>query len=304
MSNGKKEKGKDKIKYQYLDSTYQNSIPDRLFKLGVPFKCEITRSSVKITSRMINAVCTDNDLKFNELGLIRMVKSHCETLPELHGDYTPDSVTYYQFFLKPKNNIYHNVLEIDINSAYWKLALQLGYITPRIYRKGIQMGKAARLVALGSLATQKIQYSFDGAELFFDEVIENKKTRKFWFHISLELGNLMKKVIRELGTDSFYFFWVDAFFCKPESHEKIRQILMKNGFRCKVKQLDSIEVEQTKRYDSLLGTWLNDYNIWVMEHGKDEPKHFPIPSPFTAKRLEKIYDKYRNRFNNIKNKNQ
>jgi len=63
----------------------------------------------------------------------------------------------------PCENVhYTNAVEIDISSAYWKQAYNIGIISEQTYRLGLFVPKNVRLIAFGSAATKKDVFYFDG----------------------------------------------------------------------------------------------------------------------------------------------
>ena len=186
--------------------------------------------------------------------------------------------------------IHHNMVEIDINHAYWKIALDKGYIGQEIYKKGIdtsRVDKTDRLIALGSIATVKRQYGFDGYEYHSEEDIVDEVTRSYFFDIANELGKTMCEVIEECVSWPFVFFWVDAVFCAKGAEKYVIEAMAKRGFKCKTIDLPCLKVEPENK-NGVVKAWAIVREQRRMSYTKIKIKPYQFP---TANRNKAIIAK-------------
>lgn len=258
-----------------------------------PFTATFTKNTLKIESQFFNAIFSGSHLTFSELGFINKVKTHARKVEEDGVIYSPADVDYSAFTLE-YDKLYTNCIELDINAAYWQIAKEEAIISEAIYREGLLKEKRTRLIALGSLATIKRKYYYDGTPESLEKATENiydAKLRNFWFCISHRLGVLMKKCIAEIGEENFYFFWVDALFCKKEVKKQVEQFFKKEGFGVKAKQVErlivKIPTEQECREMNI--EKMNDYLLILNDGKRNRP--FFIPKPFNVVNLQNYITK-------------
>ena len=138
--------------------------------------------------------------------------------------------------------VYTDMVELDLNAAYWNKALQLGYITKGMYEKAFnpEISKKARLVALGSLAKTTYIYENDmnGGVKYIGK--EPEKTEGIFFHIANEVAKDL--VILSTQIPSYLFYWVDALFFSQSDLEKANKIVKALGYEYKLYICESIEI--------------------------------------------------------------
>jgi hypothetical protein len=237
-------------------------------------------------------ICSDTFLKTSELGFIRQVSSHIKKQTPPAREYSPRDVSYFRKSGGQLSGTYSDAVEVDVNAAYWAIALNFGYITEEIYNKAFAEGKngkpkyskTARLVALGAAAACKTHYVFDGKIFSPDEskgqngVEEDKTGRNIFFHIATYLGELMDNAERAASIDLF-FYWVDAFFVRASDAEKVKEYFKGFNLSVKVKEL-----EYLKFYESPDGGPMAE----AME-ADGRRKTFNFPSARRRKRLIKNF---------------
>jgi hypothetical protein len=147
----------------------------------------------------------------------------------------------------------HNLIEIDIVSAYFTAAIKLGYLTESdktlIDEAGKKYGlktseiKKAKLMALGSTATRKEIFEYiEGAYQHRDLVI--KETEPVFFHLAYEIDQLMHRIADKFG-NNFFFFWVDAVFVSVDIAEQVKEFIKSSGYECTQKEVKSAIVRNT-----------------------------------------------------------
>jgi len=231
---------------QRLKSTSQ--FRQYLEHLKIPFRLQETSNSQTIEAAGYSRVIiSDEFLSGKELAFVKSVKKEIEGRVSRGEAETidPDAVKYFRFGKYPPG-IYENVLELDINSAYWKTAHDLKIISPETYQNGLTVTKRARLVALGSIASVKHIYQFDGVELNFCETKENLETRGYFFKIADTVSRIILDFI-EQNPDAVFFFWVDALFIKSEIKNECLDFFRSKGYEMKQKPIDKMTIEKTER---------------------------------------------------------
>ena len=91
-----------------------------------------------------------------ELGFIKKVKNYIVKnliYANFKKDYFPRNIVYMDANPKWRGTILTDVVEVDIDQAYWETAYQLGALSKELYDQGKKgtISKEARMVALGSL---------------------------------------------------------------------------------------------------------------------------------------------------------
>ena len=222
-----------------MKTTYLNSkskIMDLLIYRKIPFDITFTSNTTQIQTADIKYFISDNQIEMKYLSFIGQVKKYANSRPALKNHIYKETIIdghrrnvkikierpkiNYMRFSKIENGIYKNLVEIDLNRAYWNIALEKGYLSKELYDKGLEVPKNVRLVALGSLATVKNLYHFDGNQKTFIKEDYNKKTRPFFFEISREVDNLMSNIFDKVPV---LWYWVDAFFYRLNTKNKLKR---------------------------------------------------------------------------------
>lgn len=230
--------GVNKLK-QYIDMLCSAKIKHTLHK---------NTYSTLVDSKLGKRLFTNSYVPIEELYFIKQVnddikkKVHKEI--KLAKGLSYDDVDFIGFNSKVKNKIFKNVVEIDINYAYWESANKLGLLSKNIYERGKGMNKKTRLVSLGRLAKVTDIYYFDGKKTEFIKT-ENSNTKKLWVGICTGIDDLMGEIKKDCGGD-FIFYWVDAIFVKEPAVNKVKQILSKYGYSYKTNKIDKIECKRSK----------------------------------------------------------
>lgn len=189
---------------------------------------------------------SDRRLPLGALGFIGRVKKAANYVADQLGEPVPRRpVSYWKTFMK-QGGTFTNAIEVDVNSAYWEIAHQKGYIPTDIYEEGKTVDKVTRLVAFGALATVRVHYEYRpdiGQNVWIGET-KNDITRSFFFDVAHELGELMQGAIKKVGRENMYFYWVDAFFVTEQAAEAIEEHFAKFGLGVKRKLIDKMTCER------------------------------------------------------------
>ena len=207
-----------------------------------------TNSTVKVRTGETNYLISPRHLKLADLGFVRQVKRHLEKLGYPKVD-TGGGPSYFQFS-KVRPGFYTDVVELDVNGAYWEIAYQLGYLSEGLYLKGKdreRVSKSGRLIALGAAACTKRTYHFDGQSYADDVTLEvNEVTRSYFVHIATVFDRIMEGVFSSLPDADRLLYWVDAFFVNQRSAPAVVQGLAAHGLECKTVELSSLTARVTK----------------------------------------------------------
>lgn len=257
------------------DSNYLSALVRR----RVPHEAMISNLSTMIRTAYDKTIISESPMKPQTLGFIRQVKAFAEKCGKPMVPKSEKIDYIKRFDCEP--GIHHNMVEIDINHAYWKIALDKGYINEEIYFKGIdtsRVDKTDRLVALGSIATVKRHYGFDGEVYESEDDIVNELTRSYFFDIANELGRIMCEVIEECVDWLFVFFWVDAVFCVKGAEQPVIEAMARRGFKCKTVDLPCLKVEP-ENDKGVIRAWATVREERRMSYTKIKIKPYQFPTP-------------------------
>lgn len=169
-------------------------------------------------------------------------------------DLTSYEINFSSFIDKPdlKNNTIIKGYKIDLNSAYWKTALNMGVISQETddYLNNIDFGfdkygnkrndkkikKSARLKSLGALATRKVKDVYKNGELITDEmeVIVNKIHRAVYLNICEQVANAMATICYEFFDNVIKYYWDCVFIDDKIDKKLIIDRLKELGYDCKL----------------------------------------------------------------------
>lgn len=111
-----------------------------------------------------------------------------------------------------------NVYMVDIKNAYWEAALKLGYITPRIYQRGMEFNKIDRLKCLGMTKKPIYTWHYHGDKLISQEIENNPKS--FIYDNCANFINLIMKNIASESNGHCLAYFVDCLFFNSETEAK------------------------------------------------------------------------------------
>jgi len=187
-------------------------------------------------------------------------------------NYNGERIDFYRFDSSLKYMVdtagdyieFTNILEMDITKAYYKMALNLGYISEKTYKVCLVLPKYIRLRLIGSIATSKIIETYKNKELVKIEVKEDEQLRQIWFHICYNVGKIMLECAESIE-DYFIFYWVDGIYFQRNmnfgqtndpSIQIIKNIFQKNKLEYSVNQLERITL-QNYNDELILKCWKN-----------------------------------------------
>lgn len=264
-------------------NTIKTSNPKLIWDIrrtGKPHQVQITGNTtlVKIFDKYgsveTKVIFSDNEISFSTLGFIRSVKADFNKsnvdLPKV------DPSQIYYFFCSDSlvDGTYEDVIEVDINKAYWELAFRNKIISQDIYEKGLKVDKMDRLISFGSLATKRNIYNYNENSGLYDYIGQefSESGRNAFFYVCAQLGDIMNSAMQEIGAN-FLFYWVDAFFIKSCDLMKLAEIIHGNDLGFKVKKCSPMTVKSEDSGKRI-----------ICNKGEGGEKSFFLPSGRKAKK--------------------
>lgn len=237
----------------------RNGFQEILERFNTPFTIGYTSNTTTLQTELYKYMATNSAIPLKELAFVKQVKGYNENLILPKVDISPKGINYFKFRnLQPGE--YNDIIEVDVNAAYWNIAKEKGYLSEELYQKGGTVSKMARLVALGAMASNQRQYQFTGERYNYIGEKVNERTRSYFFDVAKTLDIMMME-----GLESFadvIFYWVDAFFVRRASAKKIADFFDAHDLGVKYKEVDKLVVEEKKGV------------FWITAHmadGKEKP---------------------------------
>lgn len=217
---------------------------------NIPFTIDISHKSYTVNCSMGKKYFSDNFLTIDGLNLVRSVRKYVKenNIVQKFEKKTANQlrIRYICFDKKYIRKNKTGIIEIDMDKAYWSAGYKLGIISKEIYERGIEItknrdgiderkSKVARLVALGTLAKEVTQRTFNGDKYLRPQVIEDSsETKHLWHHICSEVDTVMRQCMKRLR-DNFVFYWTDAIFIMPDGNneEMVKKVIESYGFTSK-----------------------------------------------------------------------
>jgi hypothetical protein len=264
-------------KNKIVHATGDSQIIDILKRMKKPFYVTFTNTTTKVETSEKTYMLSDSDLSFKTLGFIKSVRDFQRLNKNIYPELRANDISYFKWG-NVEPGIYKDVVEVDVNNAYWNEALKQGIINEKIYQNGISShDKTARLVSLGSLATIKNKYFFDGEKMTFVEQVIDSDTRKMFFSVAKAIDDIMIKVFEKTGMNNCLFYWVDAIFIRSFALREVLAEFEAAGLTVKQKRIVNLRVEKIGKYEKIVwATELKEEN----ENGCSfRLKSFFVPPP-------------------------
>lgn len=158
-----------------------------------------------------------------------------------------------------KENLHKDIIEIDINACYWRLAYVLGFITERTYKSGLRNKnyKKGRNTAIGALAS-KIETRIYRYGECVDVKIDEKETRVVRQMIVDYTYKMSKEILSKFKNDILWFE-TDCFFTTPRVAQAIVKILKQKGFNTTIKDSLLLDVAMDKNGTVVIETHEKQY---------------------------------------------
>lgn len=238
-----------------------------LIKAQKDFKVKETTGTTEITYTINgkvqrfffirNVYANDNPVGRN---LCRIVKQDVQKYLS-RGNPTPDYLREDMITMRPDEELLDKLAigdvlhEIDVNSCYWALAYQLGYISAKTFREYMHY-KEERLMALGNLAKITEEQDYVKGKKYRTGYRRFKSdTAAFFFSIICKTYHICQEVNKSIGY-KMYYFKTDAFWVPPSIHveRKVHEVLTKHGLAYKVNRYKVKSIH----YDKIVVVNLDD----------------------------------------------
>jgi len=250
--------------------TYESLLAKQKVLVGLnhEYKIKVVNGNYELISKLFKQkTYSKGTYTPKELGFIKSVKNHI-LRNEIHlksefqeQQYFAEDIHYIRVAKVPLGEVFDNVVEVDIDQAYFETAYQLGIIDDNLYNKGKKgsIRKIARLTALGSLAKKTYVYNFKGKKLKSREIETDVLLQNLWFTICKRVSDVMNEVIIDLGND-FIFYWVDGIYFKntKTNLSKVMAKFIEAGYNSKFRKINQIYFHEK-------GFAVNDYGDIVRE---------------------------------------
>ena len=259
---------KKKLLYRPIDE-FQDYFA-RVKKRRWTFQLHKTTYSRSVeTDDMVIMFTGDGSRDKRVLQLISKVRSDAEGYLDRVDMENLKNIKYFDVIETPTTGM---VSKVDINSAYWKTALQKGVITQGtddflkdIYDKDEhKIMKQARLKALGSLATTKTSEIYHHGKLVPDITLcTARHTKAVYKDICASVDRVMCECASEVE-NCFYYYW-DCMFVDSNFEKKAVEFFKSKDYEVKVGHC-------TMRYEMVAG----NYYLMAKEVDSNEEKQYMV----------------------------
>ena len=237
-------------KTYYIENTEENYnyVLEKLINQEklTQFLIKETNYTKSVITNHFNYIFNDNGKNDMELlKLINKVKSDSNKYAK-NNNIEPiksDAIKWYYFddfvFKNTKEHTFSG-FQMDLNSAYWSLAVKRGIITNKTFAywdettkgKTDKERKSIRLKALGSLATVKRITMYEKGAYKELEPEYNKANRNLYLDICDSVSNLMLDIQKKVGCS--YFYWDMFILQNIKQVDAINELLQTYGIKAKV----------------------------------------------------------------------
>jgi len=215
---------------------------------GIPYKYKWHGNSIMLivggvcyycytATKNENGVQVPNKLPVKEIGFIGKVKKHINA-EKVYNKVKPnyrdkDKIKYIDWNRSLKvGEQFKKCHCVDINTAYWDSAYNLGLINKTLYIDGLTKDKRIRLASLGSFAKVVKTIAFDGVKEKMLPNVEPKYPHIF-FNCANDIYKTMDACKTAIGND-FLFYWTDCIYVKTAAaRDKVHRILKQHKFKGK-----------------------------------------------------------------------
>lgn len=208
--------------------------------------------SAKFENENIKYYCDIEKTPFQVMGLISKTKSYilknpiCNFIPYTEPariQYARFADSLYEMKLSPGEIVFSNkVTEIDISAAYATEFYNQEIISKEIYQAIMQTPKDERLKILGSIATNKLKYTYEnGVQIGRPEIINNPHLRNVWFFICHKIDLVINQVYEEIKNNAIFYYVDGIYFHSENQIEKIvNEIFESHNLKTKTKYFNKI----------------------------------------------------------------
>jgi hypothetical protein len=239
-----------------------------LYNTGKPFFLIKTGNTYQLKSDYFNAKAVGGNFTTQDLHFIKSVKNYVlknAIGAKLAGvDYNTKDINYIEVKDFAAGEVIKDVVEIDIDHAYWETAYHLGVIDKSIYKKGLKVSKKVRLAALGTLARRTETWVYSNKRMNKLPDIRSRTTENIWFAICKRVSDVMGLALNAVKED-FVFYWVDGMYIRNNINAvaKVMGVFNEWGYEVKSKLIHEIV--------------FTDFGFKVFGVKKDDEREFTYP---------------------------
>lgn len=220
------------------------------------FKLQETSATQMISTPEKKYIYSANLLSRKYLYLFKEIKTHVLSQLEQYDQdlQIPEGMKplyfhFRDFDIEPGEVLmFKDVVQYDINKAYYTIARNMGLISEEYYQKYIDLPKQIRLVLIGAMATKKRIKEFREGKLISQETKEDKILRMAFKKIVFETDKILLQMSKALKNE-FLMYWVDGIICK--NTKKVKNIVeyysKLNKIEFSKDQLNFVEVKNEER---------------------------------------------------------
>jgi hypothetical protein len=218
---------------------------DNYKQLKKSFKVRESANYIELITSTGQKIYQNKSKRFTGgLYLFGMVKKDIQNYLEENGEVEPYEELPVNY-INTKFDYDKDVIGMDINNAYWHVALLKGYITEVTYEKGLEKEglKSIRLASLSSLGKSRVYNVYENGEHKLDEKVKtNDSLQNVYLDIRYSTYGVMREIARELG-DDFCSWKTDCVFFHDtfQNREKVRAIIESYGLECKIEYKNKLK---------------------------------------------------------------
>lgn len=223
-------------------------------------------SFTTISSGLSRKIVFENGMKLRYFGtaknnqlidgafLVQMVQREIDIYVDTNGIPKFNKVPDVQQFNidKIRHNIKSDkplaVIGIDINACYWNVAHKLGYISDKLYHRGLKAGKKqGLLISIGCLNKLPIIKKYQNGVLIekTHDYAFHAKYSPFYWNIIEHTYDLMMDSFEQFN-ESWYMFLTDCIFVDYKKRNEVQDYLLSKGFTFKTHQIQFKSFEKGK----------------------------------------------------------
>jgi hypothetical protein len=211
-------------------------LDEETIKLYAPrgnYKKIQTKYSTRIETRSSVLLWGSNFIGRSLLGIMGQLRAHVKkNMKEgrvTKTDWIPKYTRTSEWRRRSKS------CEIDLTAAYTSAALKIGAINLKMFKRLMKLHKKTRLIAVGSLGTQRMVSTFrNGRAISMKK--EEEETRWVWLSIVAEVDKTMHDLMKEAGPD-FRYYWFDGIFVRQGAEKRIQAKAAQLGYGTKKKYI-------------------------------------------------------------------
>lgn len=258
------------MKEQRFDVSEFKDVLNQLKKNKNNFKLIETKHTKRIRLEKQILFFSEDVKCYKELTLINKVKKDAKNYIEKKEENKKTDLNKINFYYYNKTSWngkeYREVYKLDLTSAYWQLSINEGIISKETFdfweenKESFLNGhKKARLKALGSLATEKIEITYvNGKEEQISKIC-NEMQRNLYIYVCERVDEVMRIITYKFRNFIIYYYWDCFFICHKAPIKKIIKEVKKLGFLSKFEK-EKILIQQNNNKHNFIVGYSNNHH--------------------------------------------